>query len=551
MFSRRGWLALTLSALFLASLAVPLTLSGAAAPANANENAETLDLSLPGPFTGCSFLDPGATVTSDAILDLIRPSAFLTNPNGTLEGEGGAIASTELISLAPETVRYTIAPHLTWSDGLPFNGSDLVDWWQRARTLSSVTSDGYRAIKSLVVATNGLSVTAVFSTPYADWELLFRDVESPGTTPGCAISSLANRPSLGAYLVSSASANRIVLNMNPAWPLDPNRFGRIVITDTQNLPSSASENYADYTLALSSSSIVTLSNHPSLFSHIASSNNIEEVTFAPSSPLTHLLDVRRALSLSIARQAMINTMFGAVTFSPSVAASAIYSQGQSSYPGPSGSNPTGQSTTTTTPTANALTDCVTCAETSLREAGYIHTPKGWMTSGSHKPLSVVLGVGSSDLDHSVAKLITADWKSIGIDSTVVDEHSDVAAAQAAASSRVEVALFARPTETNPSYAARSWTGPAYPDTYPSGVRLASVNTLFQQASDIFNPVTASTTWLALDQVILNRFWVRPLFTAPSLTIWSSTLTPVSSSFVASGFVDQIPLWSKVPVTTGS
>ena len=34
------------------------------------------------------------------------------------------------------------------------------------------------------------------------------------------------------------------------WPLDTNRFGRIVITDTQNLPSSATVNYADYTLAL-------------------------------------------------------------------------------------------------------------------------------------------------------------------------------------------------------------------------------------------------------------------------------------------------------------
>jgi peptide/nickel transport system substrate-binding protein len=551
MASRRGRIALMISALLLASLAVPWSRSGAAPPANANENGETLDLSLPGPFSGCSFLDSGASVTSDAILDLIRPSAFITYPNGTLQGEGGAISSTELISLAPETVRYTIAPHLTWSDGLPFNGSDLVSWWQRARALSSVTSDGYRAIKSLTVATNGLSVTAVFAKPYADWELLFRDVESPGTTSGCAISNLATRPSLGAYDVSSATAGRIVLSMNPKWPLDPNRFGRIVITDAQNLPSTASVNYADYTLALSSSSIVTLSNHPSLFSHIASSNNIEEVTFAPTSTLTHQLDVRRGLSLAIDRQAMINTMFGAVTFSPSVAASAIYSQGQSSYPGTSGSNPTGQTTTTTSPTTNALTDCVTCAEASLRAAGYVHTPKGWFTSASAKPLSVRLGVGASDLDRSVARLIRADWTTIGIVSTVVNEHSEVAAAQAAASGRVDVALFARPTQTNPSYAARSWTGPAYADTYPSGVRLAKVNSLFKQAADIFNPVTASTTWLALDQVVMNDFWVRPLFTAPSLTVWSSTLTPVSSSFVVSGFVDQIPTWSKVPVTTGS
>ena len=545
----RGGFALAVGALCLVGALVPLARSGASAPGN--ENASTLDISLPGPFTGCSYLDPGATVTSDAILDLVRPSAFETNFNGTLQGEDGAISSAELISLSPQTVRYTISPNLVWSDGLAFNGADLVDWWQRARTLASVTSDGYRAIKSLVVATNGLSVTATFATPYADWELLFRDVEAPGTTAGCAIGNLVSRPSLGAYFVSSATPSRIVLAMNPEWPLDPNRFGRIVITDTQNLPSSYSSSYADYTLALSSASIVALSNHPTLNSHIGSSNNIEELTFAPGTPITSQMNLRKALSLSISRQSMIDTLFGSVTYSPSVAASAIYSQGQSQYPGPSGSNPAGQTTTTTTtPTKGSLADCVACALAALRAAGYTHTSAGWV-DGSAKPLTVELGVGASVLDHSVAKLVVADWKAIGIRTVVVDEASDVVAAHAAATGNVDAALFARPTQTNPSYAARSWAGPPYLDTYPSGVRIASVTTLFDDASSIFNPVTATQTWLQIDRTIMNNFWVRPLFTAPSLIIWSGLLTPVQGSFIVSGFVDEIPSWSKTPSATGT
>ena len=548
--SRRGWIALALALLCASAVVAPMTLSGAVSSSNANENAETLDLSLPGPFNGCSFLDPGATATSDAILDLVRPSAFVTNANGTLEGEGGAISSTELISLAPETVRYTIDTNLTWSDGLPFNGSDLVDWWQRARALSSVTSDGYRAIKSLVVSTNGQSVTAVFSSPYADWDLLFRDVEAPGTTPGCAISELASRPSLGAYEVGSATASRIVLTMNTHWPLDTNRFGRIVITDNQTLPTTQTANFADYTLAVNGAEVLALSNHPALLSRISSSSNIEELTYSPSLATTRLLAVRKALSWSINRQAMIDTLFGAVTFSPSVAASAIYSQGESAYPGPSGTNPGGQATTTTSPTTSGQADCESCALTVLRDAGFERTSAGW-TDGTTKTLTIRLGVGPSDLDHSVALLVQKDWNAIGIHSTVVKESSDQGAALSAAVGRVDVALFARPTQTNPSYTARSWAGPAYPDTYPSGVRLASVTTLFDEARDIFNPVTASVTWLKLDQVILNDFWVRPLFTAPSLTIWSSTLAPVTNSFVVPGFVDQIPTWSKVSLTTGS
>jgi peptide/nickel transport system substrate-binding protein len=548
--SRRGWLSLALGVLCVVAIALPVTLSSGA-PAGSNENAETLDLSLPGPFNGCSFLDPGSTATSNAILDLTRPSAFVTNMNGTLEGEGGAIASTELISLTPETVRYSIAPKLLWSDGLPFNGSDLVDWWQRARALSSVTSDGYRAIKSLVVSTNGLSVTAVFNSPYADWELLFRDMEAPGTTPGCAISDLATRPTLGAYDVSSATASRVVLTMNPYWPLDTNRFGRIVITDTQNLPSTATVNYADYTLALNSSSILALSNHPALLSRIASSNNIEEMTYSPVAPATSALAVREALSLSVNRQAMIDTMFGAVTFSPSVAASAIYSQGQSQYPGTSGSNPPGQSTTTTTsPTTGGLADCQSCAIDDLHDAGFQRTSAGW-SDGSTKALTISLAIGPSDLDHAVAKLIRSDWKAIGIRSTVVSATSDSGAAQDAALGRVDVALFARPTATNPSFTARSWVGAAYPDTYPSGVRLKSTASLFKAALTTFNPVTASSTWLKLDQIIMRAFWVRPLFTAPSLSIWSGTMTPVVSSFLVAGFVDQIPTWSKVPIVSGS
>jgi ABC-type transport system substrate-binding protein len=425
-----------------------------------------------------------------------------------------------------------------------------VDWWQRARALSSVTSDGYRAIKSLVVSTNGLSVTAVFNSPYADWELLFRDVEAPGTTPGCAISDLTTRPSLGAYEVSSATASRVVLAMNPHWPLDTNRFGRIVITDTQNLPSSSAVNYADYTLALNASSILALSNHPALLSHIASSNNIEEMTYSPVAPTTRVLNVREALSLSVDRQAMIDTMFGAVTYSPSVAASAIYSQGQSQYPGTSGSNPQGQSTTTTSPLTGGLADCESCALVDLREAGFQRTSAGW-SDGSSKALTITLGVGPSDLDHAVAALVRNDWKAIGIRSSVVQATTDAGAAQDAALGRVQVALFARPTATNPSFTARSWAGAAYPDTYPSGVRLKSTASLFKAALTTFNPVTASSTWLKLDQVIMNDFWVRPLFTAPSLSIWSGTLTPVVSSFLVSGFVDQIPTWSKVPITTGS
>ena len=552
---RRNWRTLVTSLLGLAvfaAFAVPVTLSGALTYTNANENAHTLVLSLPGPFNGCSYLDPGATPTTTAVLDLIRPSAFVTNANGTLAGQDGPISSAELTSLQPETVRYTISPNQTWSNSAPFTGHDLVNWWHRAKVLASVTSDGYRAIKTLSVSPNGLTVTAVFATPYADWNLLFRDVEAPGATRGCAIANLISRPSLGPYVVKSATTSRIVLNMNPSWPLDTNRFGRVVITDSQKLPATPHDIFADYSLAVNSGAILPLSSRPTLVSRISSSSNIEEMTFAPAEPNVNRLVVRQALSWAIQRQSMIDTLFGAVTFSPSVAASAIYSQGQSQYPGTAGSNPTGQGTTTTIlggPTAG-VSDCVTCAIDTLRESGFQRTSSGWLNS-TGTLLTIRLAVGPSALNRSVAALVKKNWASIGVTATLIHEASETDAARATATSNADAAIFSRPTMTAPSFSARSWAGPAYPNTYPSGDRSTTVTSLFQQASSIFNPVTASATWLRLDQAVLSDYWVRPLFTAPSLVVWSSSLATVQSSFTVTGFVDQLPTWSIAPAIAGS
>jgi ABC-type transport system substrate-binding protein len=254
-------------------------------------------------------------------------------------------------------------------------------------------------------------VTAVFATPYADWNLLFRDVELIGTSKGCAIHNLLTRPSLGPYRVTAASGNRVVLIMNPSWPLDTNRFGRIVITDTAVLPKSSSDVFASFSLAVTRNQVELLSTHPTLLSHISSSSNVEEVTFAPSRPFSQRVVVRQALSWSIDRQILIDKLFGAVTFSTSVAASVVYAQGQSQYAGTTGAGPGGQTTSTSVSISpsNGLSDCVTCALDILQKSGFRRTTLGWLSSVGQL-LSVRLGVGPSALDHSVAKLITSDWK---------------------------------------------------------------------------------------------------------------------------------------------
>jgi hypothetical protein len=504
----------------------------------------TLNLSLPGPFNGCTILDPAATPTTNAVLDLIRPSAFLTSQTGNLYGEGGAIASAELVSLKPETVVYTIARAQRWSNGDPFDGVDLVAWWLKAKSLASVQSDGYRDIRSLSESNNGLSVTATFSSDYAEWNLLFRDVEDVGMPTGCSWSSFLKRPTLGPYNLVAASAHRIVLTINKRWTLDPNRFQRIVITDSDVIPRSPSAFFVGYSLNVNRTTVEAVSTAPSVLSHIGMNSTIAEITFAPGRPLTRSLLLREGLSWSLNRQALIDQLFGSVTFSASVASSALYSQGQSAYPGGSGNGASAQSTTTTVTSKaqnGTLADCATCAVSVLREAGYTLTPSGWR-SASGTLLSVRVAVGPSQLDRAVAARVEGQWRGKGISVRSFVVASNEGAARDSATNQTDVAIFMRPTTTTASYTARSWSGPAYPDAYSSGIKSALFTKLFNAGVQNFNPVSASVTWLDLDQEIMNAFWIRPLFTAPSLIEWSNSISTVSSSISVAGLVDQEVGW---------
>lgn len=520
----------------------------------ANAPIQTLNLSIPGPFNGCTILDEAATPSTNAVLDLIRPSAFLTSQAGNLYGEGGAISSAELTSLKPETVTYTLAPDQHWSNGDVFDGGDLVAWWQLARSMASVQSDGYRDIRSMTESQNGLSVTAVFSQPYSEWNTLFRDVEDTATPSGCSWAAFLQRPTLGFYKVVAASPSKIVLVSNPKWTVDPGRFQRIVITDANAIPANARSLFASYSLVVDSAALGAVSTHPSVLSHIGTSSNIAEITFSPRSVVSSSLVFREALSWYINRQTLINKIFGSVTFSTSLAQSALYSQGQSAYPGGNGIGPSGQSTTTTvasTTSSTPLQDCRLCAIDILKQAGFALSAQGWRSRGGAL-LAIRMAVGPSDLDKAVARQVLSQWRNDGIVVSEIEASSDIQAAQDAATGVADVAVFTRLTTTTASYSARSWSGVPYLDSYPSGVRTAAINQLYEEGIANFNPVAAQATWLQLDQLLMNAFWVRPLFTAPSLVEWSNSISTVYGSLSVPGLVDQVTGWQTTSTsTTGS
>lgn len=512
----------------------------------ANPATSSLTLSLPGPFNGCSVLSPLANATTSAILDLIRPSAFLTGPTNVLTGEGGAIVSAELVSLHPETVVYSVNPKMRWSDGRAFSVQDLIRWWRSARRLASINGDGYRAIASMTVSKSRPSVTAVFSGDFADWNLLFRDVEESGTNRSCAISELTAEPSLGPYRVRSVSDTRIVLVANPQWTINYNRFHEVVITSSSDLPTNGAKYFVKYNPVATKAIVEGLVAHPRYLGQFGNSSDLVEMTFSPRATLTRNRSMRVALSWLVDRQAVLGHLFGSFTFTPSVPTSALFSQGQVDYPAAVTTPPP---STDNSATVDPSQDCRACAVILLGDLGYVDTPTGWLAS-SGGALRVSVAVGPSNLDEQTAALVAQQWKDQGVQVTLHGAPSDSAAADMAARGMVDVAIFDRPTGTTPWVSARSWDQTPYVDSYPSGVRTGATNRLFTLAQSTFNPATAASIWLEIDRLILHDFWVRPLYTVPSMTEWSGPVANVVPSLSLSGLVDQVSNWGiSLPSTT--
>lgn len=536
----RGWLAVGALALLASTLPAP-------SPVGAVTHNGLLTLTVPGPFRGCGYFGATTNEALRAVLDLVRPSAFQTNPDGSLAGEDGPITSAELVSLNPQTVTYTVQPGWTWSNGTSFTVGDLIAWDHEAVHDPSSLADGYRDIATLTASPTGTQLTAVFATPYSDWDTLFRDVNERGTAATCTLSSLAGQPSLGPYTLRSITPTRAVLSRNLAWMGAPADFDTLVIdTQTPGVPA-AEASVVDYAYGPPPLEVSALTGDPSLSGTTAMSDQLVVVGFSPANALTRQLDVRQFLALSIDRQHVINDVAGPISYSPGLADSVLYTQADTAYPGTVGLGPYGQGLTVPTTTFPTTTDadCVPCAAPTLRSAGFFTRDGLWWTR-SRKVVAVTVAVGPTPTDVATARVVIGEWRTDGIVIRRVNVHSNLAVAQDVRAGRADAGIFTITTGATTGQTARSWTGSTDPNTFDLGWRSTLVNQYYLVAQDTFNPIDAESSFASIDQVIAAEQWERPLFTEPSVLMWSTDLSNVVVTTSLTGLVDEAPSWGVVP-----
>ena len=540
----RRWRGFSLVSALVLVLWAPTASLGATSPSTI----PVLRVFIPGHFGGCTTTSPGSSEALKDVLSLVRPSAFLVNPVGRLVGAGGPITSAELISDEPQTVVLTIDPRFTWSNGAPFTVQDLIHRIEFARTSRAVWADGFHRIESYSIGAHRKSLKLVFSQKYASWPTMFQGIEQVSAPLNCDISQVAQRPSLGPYLLESLNTDQAVLVANPQYRVRSQQFRTIIISAGQSPSETVGRPIVDYRYAFSQMDATWLASLPGRSGKISASQRVVAVTFSPRTPLTQDIDIRKVLSLAIDRHQVINTVFGSFTQALSPATSSLVAQGQIGYIPKTTQSPYLVAATTSTTIADTTNgsgshgfDCVSCASTvSSSKVTFSSGRLRWNGSG----VTVRVAVGPAESSRLVSQRIASAWKQIGIAVQIIGVSSDRLASQAVAGGDVEAAVTSA-TTGHIGLTAASWYGSRRTDTVDFGWRNAVCDSSATAAEANFNASTALDDWARCDTEIARQYWQRPIVSAPYLLQWTNTVVGVAPSNTTRGFIDQIPLWSSL------
>jgi len=524
--------------------------------------------------TGCNpHTTAGDTPATQLLLDAVLPSPYVEDGSGGLDPNPNLSLQSEVVSTKPETIVYTLNPKAVWSDGVPITAKDFEYAWAQERgdptsdPTAVASTSGYRDIRSIKGSNKGRTVTVVFRTPFADWQMLFSDLlpahimEKTGWNPPCNSVNPAIDLSGGPFKITQASAQSVVLAANPKWWGTAASVRRITVhvaSSTAQLAQWVRSNYVQVALpdSITPAFLDEMTSLPQVQSQISLSSTFLQLEMASGPNTTLSPDMRFAIALSVDRQALVQRQVSWALASVQVATSHIYAQGQSGY------HASPSTTPTTAPTAPPTTSTST-STTIIGEGGMVNFPatpspaqaaalmvaSGFSRSGTgmwhsafSAPLTIRMAVDEGDpWAMASASQIQSQLQSAGFAVTVIPEASQAAAGEKLSDGSADLALIPRTSSPFLSQVLAWYSdllGPAGQDGSQnwSGYASGMFNSLITKASRQLSPIAAAPEYLAADTQLWNDVVALPLFTEPSVMVWSRKVsnvnpTPTSNSLL--------------------
>jgi peptide/nickel transport system substrate-binding protein len=506
----------------------------------------------------------GDTPTTRLLLAGVLPSPFTVNAAGAVTPNPNLILQSELVNTKPETIVYTLNPKARWSDGVAITAADFAYAWAQQRgdvttpAGTVATIEGYRDISSVTGSNHGRTVTVIFRTPYADWQNLFANLlpahvmEKVGWDPSCLSVDPAIDLSGGPFAVTAVSAQSVTLSANPKWWGVPANNHSITVhfaSSTAQLAQWMRTGFTQLVLPTSVTPgfVAQMASLPNVETSVQASSTLLQLEMA-SGPDTHLSpDMRFAIAASLNRQAIVDAQADWLLPSIDVASSHLYVQGESGYkdvdatPLPIGAPTTSTSTSTTLIGQGGSVDFPTTpvpdqAAALMTASGYERTDGGPWHTDFGVPFSLHIVVDEGDpYAKATAPMVRDELEAAGFTVSLYPVKSATEAGTILGANFADMALMPRIATPYLSQGL-AW--------YTLSLGLAGVNgsqdwsdfsndqftDLMTTAAQQLNPNTAAADYVQADQVLWDNMVALPLFSEPSVQVWSRTL----------GGVEQVP-----------
>lgn len=501
--------------------------------------------------------------------NLVQPGAFFTNDVNNVtkvQLDGDLMSSVKVLSNSPQTIQYNIQPKAIWSDGQPVDCGDFylqwlagaVDTGDVANAFQNVLT-GLDHIKTMQCSNNNKTVTATFSSPWADWQGLFgslvpahivakesgitedqltklndnnagdkatllkvADQYSGGANAdhGMAGIDLANDLSAGPYMIQSADGKTdTVLVRNPKWwgnPGGPSKIDVRANPDDQSAYQQLQNKEVQVDGLQPNAQVAQEVKASGGQYHLITGIGVtyEHLDFQASNAVFQKYpELRKAFSACVNRQDIINKVVADVDPAIKPLGMVLFLPNEKTY---------------VNHYANTGNGDEAAAKKILTDAGWTAGPNGFMQKNG-QTATITIGHKPVDRRAATVQAIQAQCKQAGIQ--VQDFTSDSFNAKDLPAGNYQVALFA-------------WTGSPFKAGLDAiyqtkkGSQGGSnfqnysdpkVDALFQQADGELNFTKRAQELVQADQYIAQDGFTLPLFTLPEFAVTDGSVKSTDQS----------------------
>ena len=472
------------------------------------------------------------------VLDNTWPSVFVTTPGLKPALDTNVVTSATVTKTSPQTVVYQINPKATWSDGVPISASDFIYNWEAqsgnpkykdkggAAYLPASTA-GYNQITSMTGSNGGKTVTAVFSSPFGDWQSLFTNLvpahigEQVGFNNGFQNFGPAVKVSGGPYEIASYTQGEDLVEVpNPKWWGAKPKLSKIVfrfILDDNQIPPAIQNgevNLANPSLA-SLTFKAAVAGISSATTQVTPGLEFQHIDFNEANPYLALASVRHAIADGTNREQMVQRIVAPLTTAIQPLGNHIWMPVQPQFQNTSGSY--GDFSV-----AAAKQLLQSTGKFKLGSDGYFQPTFG---PEKGKDLSFSISTTSGvEVRSQIEQLFQADMKAIGIKVSIQNYSANTLFGTVGPKSEFDLIEFAwvqSPYASGSTSAYCSYTDPTECGENWDHYSDPQVDKLFKQALGTINPTQSAKLYNEADALMWKDMVTLPLFEQPQLTTWSS------------------------------